>query len=328
MADTISSLNAVPDTIANDGSEASVISATILTDGAPAQAGVAVNWMSTGQLSATSSNTDENGIAQINVKAAVGAEAVTVTAATGDDTKNITISTYKPLPVPVVVNASSQDQYTLDHYDINHGVQAEVPIYDRVAMNQTVEFFWGTIDNYSFIVTPEKFPPYVINVSEDLSPDCLKDGTYNVYYVVTDVSGNSTKSVVQVITVADGGSTVPTLPEPVVAEADPYINISDASDGVNVAISYSTIKIGDLVTFYWTGFDRYAREIEGAQATGFHTVVDGETTINFTILKETFYPSGKGYEGYAEVYYTVESQGSTVLALSETKQCLVDTVAP
>jgi hypothetical protein len=327
MTDTISALSAVPTTIANDGSEASVVSATVLTDGLPAAAGVVVNWTVTGgKLSAATSNTDANGIAQISVTAS--ASTVVVTAQTGLSSLNKTITTYAPLEAPIVVNASSDDDFTLDHYDISFGVQAEIPFYNNVALGQTVEFFWGDIDNISFIITDSEHPPFVIDVTNALSPDCLKDGAYDVYYVVTDQAGNSTKSSTLNITVADGGSTVPTLPEATVAEADPYINISDATDGVDVVIAYPGMVADDLVTFYWNGFDKSARQIAGTEVTDDYKVLDGDTSITFTVPMEAFYPNGTGYEGYAEVYYTVETTGSSVLELSDTKQCLVDTLAP
>lgn len=327
MTDTISALSAKPTTIANDGSEASIVSATVLTDDAPAAAGVTVNWTSTGgKLNAATSTTDANGIAQISVTATSGT--VVVTAQTGLSSLNKTITTYTPLAAPIVINASSDDNYTLDHYDISFGVQAEIPFYNNVELGQTVEFFWGDIDNISFIITETEHPPFVIDVTKALSPDCLKDGAYNVYYVVTDPAGNSTKSSTLNITVADGGSTVPTLPAAAVAEADPYININDASDGVAVVISYPGMVADDLVTFYWNGFDQSARQIPGTESTGDYKVLDGDTTATFTIPMEIFYPNGTGYQGYAEVYYTVESTGSSLLALSDTKQCLVDTLAP
>lgn len=329
MTDTISTMTAVPGTIANDGSETSVVSATILTDDAPAAAGVTVNWTATGgKLSASSSNTDATGVAQISVTATAGAAEVVVTAQTGLSSVDKTIGVYDPLAAPIVVNATSDDDYTLDHYDINFGVQAEIPIYEGVGANQTVEFFWGDVDNLSFIVTENEHPPFVIDVSNDLSPDCLKDGTYPVYYVVTDQAKNTIKSSTVTLTVKDGGSTVPTLPEPEVAEADPYINIDDASDGVEVVITYPNMATDDLVTFYWNGFDKSERQISGTEATDNYKVVDGDNKVTFMVDMASFYPNGNGYEGYAKVYYTVETAGSSALVLSETKQCLVDTVAP
>ena len=48
MTDTISSVTAVPSSIANDGTEVSVVSAVVLTDDKPAAAGVMVNWTTVG----------------------------------------------------------------------------------------------------------------------------------------------------------------------------------------------------------------------------------------------------------------------------------------
>ena len=57
-------------------------------------------------------------------------------------------------------------------------------------------------------------------------------------------------------------------------------------------------------------------------------MVYGDNKVTFMVDMASFYQNGKGYEGYATVYYTVETAGSSALVLSETKQCLVDTVAP
>lgn len=329
MTDTISAMSANPSSIANDGTESSVVSATVLTDGAPAAAGVSVNWTATGgTLSDTATVTDATGVATVSVKATAGATSVAVTATTADDTKTDNLSTYTPLTAPIVVNASSDDGYILDHYDISFGVQAEIPLYSGVNTGQTVTFYWGDVDSTSFIITDTVHPPFVIDVSNDMSPDCLKDGTYNVYYVAADQAGNTTKSSTLAITVQDGGSTVPTLPAPDVPEADPYININDASDGVVVNITYPAMAAGDVITFFWTGFDSSSRQISGAESTGEYVAVAGDTSVKFTVPMESFYPNGKGYEGYAEAYYTVKTAGQSALELSDTKQCLVDTVAP
>lgn len=329
MTDTISKLSADPAIIANDGSESSIISATVLTDGAPAAAGVTVNWTSKGgSLSDVSSDTDAKGIAVINISAIKGDVSITVTAATADDSKNVTLTTYQPLAAPIVVNASSDDGYTLDYYDIEFGVQAEIPLYSGIEEGQMVTFYWGDVDNTSFIITESEHPPFIIDVSHEMSPDCLKDGTYNVYYIVADQAGNTTQSSSLVITVTNSGSTVPTLPAPTVAEADPYINIKDASDGVDAVVAYPAMVAGDVVTFYWTGYDQSQRQISGAESTAEYTIVDGDTSVTFTVEMASFYPNGKGYEGYAETYYTVTTAGQSALKLSDTTECLVDTLAP
>lgn len=329
MTDTISKMSAVPNLIANDGSEVSIVSATVLTDDAPAVAGVTVNWTAVGgELSGVTSVTDENGVASISVTVKDNSATVDVTASTADDSQLATISTYQPLAAPVVINATVDDGYTLDHYDLNFGVQALIPIYADMMVGQTVTFHWGEADKTSFIVTEAEHPPFVIDVSSEMSPDCLKDGSYAVYYVAVDHAGNETKSSTINLTVSDSGSAVPTLSAADVPEADPYINISDASDGVIVNISYPSMVAGDVVTYFWTGFDSASRQITGTEATEAYTVVDGDTTVSFTVPMESFYPNGKGYEGHAEVYYTVTTAEDNILELSDTRTCLVDTVAP
>jgi hypothetical protein len=329
MADTISKISALPNPIASDGSQASVVSATVLTDGVPAAAGATVRWASIGgELSGASSVTEVGGIATINVTASTTAVAVTATTLDDSTGRTVNISTYAPHQAPQVFNASSADGFTLDHEDINFGVNAEIPVYAGVALNQIVTFWWSDVDSVVFPITDTNIPPFIIDVSSSLSSDCLKDGQYNVYYVVEDQAGNSTNSSPVLITVSDGGQTVPTLSAPVVPEADPYINIADASDGVDVNISYPDMAEGDVITFYWTGFDSSQRKIEGAEISDTYTVLTGDTSKVFAIDSSLFYPGGKGYQGYSTVYYTVIVGSSSLLELSETLTCLVDTLAP
>lgn len=329
MTSIINKISATPNPIANDGSQPSVVSATVYTDGAPAVAGIDVTWTSVGGvLTDVTSATDATGVATISVSSNSGVSSVTVTAKTADDAtgRTATISTYIPYVSPTVLNATEGDNYTLDHDDIHFGVQAEIPIYTGISMNQKVTFYWGDIDSLQFIITEDLLPPFVIDVSNNMSADCLKDGKYNVYYSVADLAGNIANSSPLAVTVADGGQTAPTEPLPSVPEADPYININDASDGVDIIISYPELAVDDLVTFYWTGYDSAQRKITNADTTGNYTVVEGDTQVTFFIDSSYFYPNGKGYNGYAEVYYTVQSAGGAVLALSETLNCLVDTL--
>jgi len=329
MTDTISSVTAVPSSIANDGTEISVVSAVVLTDDKPAAAGVMVNWTTVGgEASDVSSLTDDTGTATIQVTAVE--DTITVTARTGGDLvgKSAVISTYEPLTAPLVINATADDDYTLDHYDINFGVQAEIPLFKGIKLNEQITFYWGEADSVSQIITDTNLPPFIIDVSHALSPDCLKDGIYDVYYVVKDQAGNYTSSSKVKITVADGGQTNPTLPAPLVAEADPYINIADADDGVVVDVAYPNMAAGDVITLYWIGYDKAQRKIDDAYSSSTYTVGDTDSSHSFTIEKDTFYPLGSGYEGYAQAYYSVMPAGASVLQLSNTVNCLVDTVAP
>jgi len=329
MVSTITKLDAEPSSIANDGIESSKLSATVVTQEPLTMAEVPVQWSVTGgKLKEATTMTDENGVAHNFVTAVEGATLITVTAATDDYSMDKTISTYKALSAPIVLNASEDDNYTLDHYDINFGVQAEIPIYSGVELNQTVKFFWDDIDEVSFFITEDVHPPFIIDVTNDLLPDCLNDGTYNIYYEVSDPAGNSTKSSILNITVADGGGTVPSLPEAEVAEADPYINVEDALDGVDVVIEYPYMKEGEQLTLYWNGFDSSGRKIKGTEFSEDRSISSGSIKESFVIPMDSFYPNGRGYEGYSEVYYTVRREGSSSLELSDTRKCLIDTKSP
>ncbi|WP_324722830.1 Ig-like domain-containing protein [Lelliottia sp. JS-SCA-14] len=328
MANTVSKLSATPNPIANDGSQVSTVSATILTDGKPAVADIVVNWAIVGgALSDISSKTDASGIAKIDVTATVGASTVSVTATTADDLvgRKYVINTYTPHVAPTITNANADDLFTLDHYDLQFGVQAEIPIYDNIELNQIVTFYWGEADSREFIITDTVHPPFIIDVTNEMSPDCLKNGTYSVYYSSTTQSGNTVNSSPVPVVVSDDGQVMPSLAKPVVADADPWINISDAGDGVDVEIQYSSIAAGDSVTYFWSGFDEQGRLITQTEATGNAAVVDGQTKVVFTVDNQYFYPNGAGYKGYAEVYYTVQPAASTSVLLSQTLSCLVDT---
>lgn len=329
MTDKISTITASPDSIANDGSESARISASVLTDGAPAAAGVTVYWgIMGGYLDEVSSLTDNTGTATTHAIAIENVVRVTAKTDTDSIGKSVTLSTYQPLTAPTVVNATVDDDFTLDHYDINFGVQAKIPLYAGMDFNDSVTFHWGTVDSVSFIVTENNLPPYIIDVSHEMSPDCLKNGQYDVYYQVIDGAGNALNSSKVHVNVADDGQIYPTLPEPLVPEADPYINIADASNGVTITVSYPEISPGDVISTYCTGYDKYQREIPDAFASDIYTVVEGDSSHNITLDRTVFFPRDEGYEGYAMVYYTVMANGSSVLQLSETKICLVDTLAP
>jgi hypothetical protein len=328
MASTVSKLSATPNPIANDGNQASTVSATILTDGQPAVAGIVVYWdVKDGNVPDLTSKTDTKGIATIDVTAKVGVSTITVTATTAEDTvgRTYTISTYVPHIAPIITNANADDNFTLDHYDLNFGVQAEVPIYDNIELNQIVTFFWGDVDSREFIITDTVHPPFIIDVTNEMSPDCLKNGSYNVYYTSTTQSGNTVNSSSVPVVVSDSGQVLPSLASPVVADADPWINISDAGDGVDVEIQYSGMAVDDSVTFFWSGYDGEGRLIAQTQTTGNTSVITEQTEVVFTVDNTYFYPNGSGYKGYAEVYYTVQPAGSSSILLSQTLTCLVDT---
>lgn len=325
MSNVISNIDAMPNPISNDGSQNSTVTATV----SPAAAGISVDWSVQGgvMISTSPSMTDANGVATLEVKSVPGSTMVTVGATTADDSTGMTmaISTYTPYTIPVVINATEADNWTLDHYDLNFGVQAQIPVYTGVAPDQIVNFYWGTVDSIEFIVTANNLPPYTINVNKDMAPECLLNGNYDVYYSVTTPGGNVRNSAKIPLIVADEGQVVPTEPKPAVPEADPWINIADAGNGVIVNVDYPSLATGDTVTCFWTGYDSAQRKLEAASTTLTKTVAEGSDHLSFTIPTATFYPNSVGYYGHADVFYKVQHADGSAETVSVTLQCLVDT---
>lgn len=324
MANTIVSVIPVPASIANDGVEKCTVSATVNTDGAPAKAGVTVHWDISGGDGLEYSDTDDTGVAAIEVTAKVGAASIIVTASTTDDPtgKSTFISTYEPFTAPIVLNASSEDNWTLDHYDIEFGVQVEIPYYNDVKVDQEVTFHWGDAWSTSFFVTEDNLPPYILEIPAAFTVD----GEYEVYYDVRGGDNPPVPSTRLTIIVADEGTLTPVLVMPQVAEADPYINMADVTDGVSVLVNYSSMAEGDTIWLYWEAYDSQGRKLEAACDAQRYDVIADQTSVTFTIEQMKFYPNEMGYEGYTEAYYTVLPAGSSAKELSETCRCLVDTV--
>jgi hypothetical protein len=309
----------------------SEITATVVDLSGNPMADIDVTWTVTnGTPDSTTSTSDANGIARVSVTAiAVGA--VIVTATTADDTtgKSAPIVALQPThPEPMVTNASSTDNYTLDSYDVQFGVEAEVPLYGGNP-GDNVTLFWGSYSRQFVVTDPEQDLPRVINISDDLPSEALNDGQYWVHYQVLDNNGNPGVSSARLITVEQGGETVPTLPKPQVPAAnDGSINIPDASLGVQVTAASSQLVEGDVVNLYWKGFTNNDLAISGATTSDSKVVAAGETSVTFTLDTKWFFPFEKeGYEGHAEAFYTVKPADSTATALSQTLRVIVDTVA-
>ena len=336
MPNIISSLTTSSSALPNDGTLTAQLAATVMDDATqnPVE-GVTVTWNVTGPGSTDvpSSTTDVSGEALANLKA-TGDGNIRVQATTADDTvgKVINVTASEPIPAPVVLNTSLDDQYTLDQYDIDFGVTAIIDYFPGAANGQQVTFYWGKFTRQFVINDPQNQFPYAINVSNDLPPEALNDGKYPVYYVVSDAAGNSASSSALTITVVNGGHTAPTLTAPEVPAADPYININDAYSGVTVTVAYPSMAEGDLIQFYWLAYDKDGNKIQQACTGGQYTVISGDTECTFDISTaddaSLFFPAGIGYEGTADAYYTVTAAGQTIIQLSHTKTCLVDTVAP
>lgn len=308
----------------------SVVTATVVDSSGKPMADVDVKWTVTnGAPDSATSKSDAEGIARLSVTAtAIGA--VNVNAATNDDTtgKTATIVALQPThPEPMVTNASAADNYYLDSYDVQFGVEAEVPQYGGNP-GDNVTLYWGSYTRQFVVADPEKDLPRVINISDDLPSEALNDGQYWVHYLVLDNNGNPGISSARLITVEQGGETLPTLPAPQVpAAVDGSINMADAYLGVQVIAASSQLAEGDVVNLYWKGFTGNNLAISGATTSDSKEVAAGETSVTFTIDKKWFFPFEEaGYEGHAEAFYTVKPADSSATALSQTLRVLVDTV--
>lgn len=340
MPFSISACSADPTEIAADNFATSTVTATVVDENAAAApAGTPVTWAVTGSGTGsldvgTNSVTNDSGVA-IATLTVSAAGIVIVTVTTDDDSTGMqaTVIADKALDAPIVLNATEADNYTLDQYDLDFGVTAIIPPSTDLHANTAITFHWGPSE-YSFAVeNPVTDLPYIIDVTKNLPPADLEDGVYDVYYVATDDAGNATPSAHVTITVDTGGGDItPTLPEPLVPEADPYINIADASDGTIVTASYATMAAGDLITLFWKAFDKEDMPISTATYTQQYTVLDADVTNlshDFTVPENYFLSDIGGYEGYANASYSVLPTGVDAKAeVSRTTQCLVDTVAP
>lgn len=320
----------------SDGSLAATVTAIIHDDtGAAAPAGTTVTWTlspaASGTLSVTSSVTDNTGAATVDLTATANG-LLTVTATTADDAtgKGTGIFASDALPAPSVSGATAADQYTLDYYDLQLGVQMTIPHYPNAAAGDTVTFYWGDYSHPDTLTDPSTQLPMTINISTDIPPAYLSDGNYPVYYTASDAAGNVSYSSALPVVIANGGQTTPTLTRPSIpAGADGYINIADATNGVEVDVTYPSMAVGDVITLYWPAVDASSTPIPAATTSLAYTAVAGDTTHAFTVPSVLFFPyAGQGYQGSVDAYYTVQPQGSSALTLSFDSSVTVDTVPP
>lgn len=312
-----------------------VTATAVVTDDSRAPvAGVEVTWTLSDNASAddTTSVTNANGVATLDVTFSAQGQA-TIQATTANDSEGQTASLLAltpSLPELQVSNADAADNWTLNHYDIIFGVEAEVPSNASILTGYAIYLCWGNQKLERIIQDPDTDLPLVVSINKDSFPGGLTDGAHPAFYYMTDSVGNPSLSTGLPITVADGGQTAPTLPEPSIplADSDGSINMAD-SYNVTVEIAYPDMAKDDLVTLYWQAFTSGGLAIPAASGSWPHPVTADEVTAGtFTmdIPSSLFYPvNGAGYEGKAQVYYTALPAGGA-LALSETNSIIVDTV--
>ncbi|MCR4456724.1 MULTISPECIES: hypothetical protein [unclassified Pseudescherichia] len=229
---------------------------------------------------------------------------------------------------PRVLNASSDDNYTIDQYDIKSGLVLVIPDYTDAQPQDLVMVHWGDYQQEYQIADTDQLP-LEIDVLNDYPPSNHEDGTYDVYYVVTDHLQNQRESD-HISLIIDAGQYVATLPAPVVPDAAPgYINYNAALDGVAVDITYSPMTAGDVITLIMKGYDNAASlELADIEYTYIVTAIDarkGTVEIDKITLQDM---QQIGENAYALFWYTVAPADGSAVETSETFRTEVDVVPP
>lgn len=245
------------------------------------------------------------------------------------NTKNLKDGT---LAAPVVLNASEDDNYTIDQYDAKAGISLTVFEYTDAQADDIIKVYWGTVRSESYTVYNVTADlPLEIDILNDWPPECHADGSYDVYYEVTDRYGNKNESE-HVPLIVDAGLNPGTLPAPVVPDAAPgYINYEAASDGVEVQIAYPGMAAGDVVTLVMNGYDASSDAEKFASAYAPYTVVDADVTagmIDMTTVVTLDDMTKIGENAYALFWYSVVPKGAVNAETSISLQVTVDVVAP
>ena len=141
----------------NDGSVGAAVKAFITdSTGQQAQAGVAVVFTASDNAYLNSSAvgesvnaiTNSSGFAEVMVfPNKDNTDALSVKAVTSFDEsgQSIDINSASGLEAPKVFNASEEDDWTLDEYDVKFGVQTMIPKYLDAQAKDIVTFYWGEI---------------------------------------------------------------------------------------------------------------------------------------------------------------------------------------
>lgn len=229
---------------------------------------------------------------------------------------------------PSVLNATADDNYTIDQYDIKSGLVLTIPAYDDANDGDLIMVHWGDYQQ-QYALTSVSDLPMEIDVLDDYPPAYHADGNYDVYYTVTDHYQNHTDSDHLPLIIATG-EVVATLPAPVVPDAEPgYINYDAASDGVAVEVTYTPMAAGDVITLIMKGYDN-ATNMQKADVEYSYTVTaidaaTGTATIDMITLADM---QLIGENAYALFWYTVAPADGSALETSETFQTIVDVVPP
>lgn len=232
---------------------------------------------------------------------------------------------------PTVVNATSDDDYTIDEYDIKAGLELIIPSYQDAKINDTIRVVWGDVRNETYKITSLDQLPMNIDILNDYPPECHADGLYDVYYIVLDEYENENPSDHLMLTI-DAGEHVGTLPAPEVPDAAPgYINYKAAEDGVEVDITYDDMAAGDIITLTVQGYDKETDQQKFTKTYPAYTVTAADesagtaklaTQVTLADMQEI------GEEAYALFWYTVTPISGEAVETSATFETIVDVVPP
>ena len=232
---------------------------------------------------------------------------------------------------PTVVNASEDDNYTIDQYDIKAGLELIIPAYQDAKVNDTIRVCWDVVRNEEYKITELDQLPMNIDILNDYPPECHADGVYDVYYIVLDEYQNENPSAHLTLTI-DAGEHVGTLPAPIVPDADVgYINYKAAEDGVEVDIAYAPMVAGDVITLTVQGYDKETDQQKFSKPYPAYTVTAADVlagTVKFPTLVTLADMQEIGEDAYALFWYTVTPANGGPVETSVTFETIVDVVPP
>ncbi|UVJ43114.1 hypothetical protein NVV94_21450 [Pseudomonas sp. LS1212] len=161
---------------------------------------------------------------------------------------------------PEVISQGVTQAYLDAHFD---RVDATVPRWDDIRLQDRVEFYWGLTSTEaqpvgSLTIGPgHLLPGELIEIS--YGGDVIRekgDGLFNAYYVLVDRAGNRNDSSPPVAIQVRLSEVPILLPAPIVPQAVPdrLINLADARIGVEVHIPRIEEAIaGDVIQAFWNG---------------------------------------------------------------------------
>ncbi|TKI04852.1 hypothetical protein [Martelella alba] len=223
---------------------------------------------------------------------------------------------------PIVTNAPGN---VITQNSINAGIQAILRIPADTQYGDLVEFHWGDLQLQRAYTTAD-FPNYtwVINIIDALpQQQALVNGTYNVYYTITDYVGNTASSTDPNNYSVEGSDVnVATFPAPT---APAIINQQTWEAGFNIIIpAYSGRAATDIYTLFLR-----ANEVVSTIKTG--AVGDTATTTVNTDASNAAFAGLDGLNGF--IYYQINAAGTGEAAgplkgISASKQVYIDVVPP